>query len=240
MAVAATIAVTMMFGVTAPVIAAPPSLVPLVAPVDEPGDEPGDDAAPETTAPETTTPDTTAPDTTPDTTIADPGDGGDGGVDWLTVAIIAALAAIIAVGLSMLISRRRTPPAVERRVPAARPSTNPSLGARVLSDVQWFHDQLSLELLVGSAAEARGRWLVERPRVELMQRTAQELGAHNPGSGWPELAGAVAALETALDTATNIRTSADPTTITEAANVVNRRRQELQMRIDAVHRTGRL
>jgi ribonuclease HI len=106
--------------------------------------------------------------------------------------------------------------------------------------VQWFHAQLSLELLVGSAAEARGRWLVERPRVELMQRTAEELGAHNPESGWPEMAAAIAGLENALDTATNIRTSSDATTITEAANVVNRRRQELQMRIDAVHRTGRL
>jgi hypothetical protein len=178
------------------------------------------------------------PDTVPDTTVAPDPSGGGIAIDWQTVMIIAAVIGIIVVGLSMIVSRRRAPRPIERRIPAARPATNPSLGARVVRDVQWFHDQLSLELLVGSAAEARGRWLVERPRVELMQRTAQELGAHNPGSGWPELAGAITELSISLDTATNIRTSADPTTITEAANVVNRRRQELQMRIDSVHRNS--
>jgi hypothetical protein len=112
--------------------------------------------------------------------------------------------------------------------PQAAPAA-PSPKRQLLGNLQWLHDQLSLELLTGSAEQASQRWATERSRTDNMAIQAQQIAAAGGGAVWQQLASSVSGLSASLDTAINLRADdqADPTIVREAVSVVNRKRSAM-------------
>lgn len=210
---------------------------PVVTEAPAPDDEAASDteAPPETEAPPDTEapPETEAPPDTEAPPSTDPADGedddGEGGSGTGTILVIAAFV-LFAVAAGILISGRRR--SGSRRsgdgTPQVRPTTL-DLDDRVLGDISWFNEQLSLDVLSATPAEGRERWRAERPRIEALTRDCQRLEESVGDPIWGALAGEVATLAQSLDTATMSRVSADsdPSVTAQAIDQVNRHRSQL-------------
>ncbi|MFV1991645.1 MAG: hypothetical protein ACC652_12995 [Acidimicrobiales bacterium] len=186
---------------------------------------PSASAQTDTSAPEATI--EPPPDSTPDSTPEEPTDDGDGNEKLLVALLIGAgLVGIVAI-IASLMGRSKTAPApatAPRQAPA-----QPSPKRQLLGNIQWLHDQLSLELLTGSAEQAAQRWGTERGRADNMAIQAQQVAAGGGGAIWQQLAGSISALSASLDTAINLRSDddADPALVREAVAVVNRKRSNM-------------
>ncbi|MFV1990629.1 MAG: hypothetical protein ACC652_07795 [Acidimicrobiales bacterium] len=203
------------------------------------GDAPEDTAPPETAPPETAPPETAPPETNPpddaappdSTAPEEPVDDGDSDSKILIALLIgAALVGVVAIVASLMGRDKTVAPA-----PQAAP-TAPSPKRQLLGNVQWLHDQLSLELLTGSAEQAAQRWSSERVRVDNMAIQAQQIAAEGADTvTWQQLAGSISGLSSSLNTAIGLRSDeeADPTLVREAVEVVNRKRRGLLPLINA-------
>jgi hypothetical protein len=111
-------------------------------------------------------------------------------------------------------------------------ATAMSSSRQLLGDVQWIHDQLSLELLASPGPQAVQRWQTQRSRVDATAIGCQQEAARGGGQPWQELAGSVSSLASALDTALSLGSDpgADPNMVCEAVDIANQRRGEM-MRI---------
>jgi hypothetical protein len=184
----------------------------------------------ETTAPPATDPPTEttgAPDDGGDET--DETDDGDGNEKLLIALLIGgALVGGVALIASLLSRGGNSAPAAPAAAAPVAPAP-PSPKRQLLGNIQWLHDQLSLELLTGSADQASQRWASERGRTDNMSIQAQQIAAGGGGAAWQQLASSVSGLSAALDTAINLRADdqADPTIVSESVAVVNRKRSDL-------------
>ncbi len=168
--------------------------------------------------------DTEAP---PDST-EDPADeeGSDGGGS--ANLIIIALAMLLIGAVAYLAFRAARPKSGPARSGSLRvPSIGPD--DRVLGDISWLNDQLSLELMSAPPDEALQRWRNERPRIAALTRECQRLEESSSDPMWGALAGEVATLAQALDTATMARAEddVDPTVVRQSIDLVNRHRSQL-------------
>ncbi len=181
------------------------------------------------------TTDTSAPDDGTDTTEVPDDDAADedSGNSGRNLVIIV-VATLLIVGVAYLAFRPRGS-SQDRRAGSARGGANPAaapsinLDDRVLGDVSWLNDQLSLNLLSAPAEQAAQRWRTERPRIEALARDCQRLEESTGDPIWGALAGEVAALAQTLDTATSARVGADvdPSVTRQSIELVNRHRSQL-------------
>jgi hypothetical protein len=196
---------------------------------DAPETGPPETAPPETAPPETAPPATDAPETGPPATDAPDGsEEGDDGLNWLALVLVLGAFGFLA-ALFARAGRRRATPA---------PTVDPR--AQMLSTAQWIHDQLSLELLALSPADAQQRWAAERDRfTQLMIDVRATAPGRRSPAAWEQLAQSVAALQSSLDTAVRVRGAdqPDPDLVREAVTLANGRRAELQQAIVAVQQS---
>ena len=174
-----------------------------------PPEPPPTDAPPETPSP-------TAP-----TTDAGGGGADDAETRWLLIALIAGGVVVLAVGLAAFL-RRPGATRAEADVTARREQ------ASVLATAQWFHDQLSVELLTAPVEQTTPRWAEERRRIDHLVLVATRHSTSRDDL-WAQLAGAAASLSQAIDTSLQLRVQQPPNRamITDADSVTARRRAEL-------------
>lgn len=191
------------------------------------------EAPPETEAP----PDTEAPPETeaPPDTQADDGAGqdgddedGEGNGGNANLLVIVAVVLLVLAGLPLLL-RGRSGSGRSTADPPRVPTAGVDLDHRVLGDISWFNEQLSLDVLSATPEDGRERWRNERPRIEALTRDCQRLEESTGDPIWGALAGEVATLAQSLDTATMSRAGldADPLVVTQAIDQVNRHRSQL-------------
>lgn len=152
-------------------------------------------------------------------------------VPWVSIVVVSVVIVALFVLARVLLrpGGRRT---------TTRSTVSPDDAVRSLGDAQWFHDQVSVDVLTGADETGLARWAAQRTVVDGIVRDALRRGSQAPRSGWNELAASVAALQRALDTATAARNdaSSEPTHLTESAAEVDRAREQLRSQIDQVRR----
>ncbi len=161
---------------------------------------------------------------TGDGTEEDSDDGGVGGT-----LVLIAVAALLIAGLGYLLVRPRRPKTARPTGVGSPPVTD--VADRVLGDIGWFEEQLSLGVLSAPPAEGLGRWRAERPRIDALARDCQRLKEATGDTIWGALAGAVSTLAQSLDAAVKARDgegrAVDPTVTRELIEVVNQHRSRL-------------
>lgn len=153
----------------------------------------------------------------------------------IVVFVVGALVALLAR------SRRSGPQGGQHPAPVERRAVRTpaiDLGDRVLGDVGWLNEQLALDLLAAQPEEAVQRWRTERPRIDALTRDCQRLEESTADVSWGALAGEVASLAQALDTATAARAGAavDPSVLHQSVDLVNRRRSQVSSMLTEVKR----
>lgn len=146
--------------------------------------------------------------------------------NWLLfVALLAVLVAGVAVVLSLLSRNDQRPASGQNRLgaDAHREQHN------IMGTAQWFHDQLSVQLLGSPPDQALARWQYERPRVQSIAAAAnqQAISADDP---WHLLANSVLLLSGAIDTLLGLQVQQprNDDAVQQATEVANARRRQLQ------------
>ncbi|MDH3752547.1 MAG: hypothetical protein OEU32_01645, partial [Acidimicrobiia bacterium] len=153
-----------------------------------------------------------------------PADDADDNASTVLVAVLIVAFVVVLIVAFSLAGRRSKPTTA-----ATRPVSTISPRRQLLGNVQWLHDQLSLELLSAPGEAAAQRWLTERPRVDSMAIACQQTAAAGGGPEWQQLAARISGVARSLDTAIALRAdpAADPTLVHEAIDAVNRNRANL-------------
>lgn len=166
-------------------------------------------------------------------TEAPAADGDDDGTDipWGPILLVAVLLLALIVIVSAISGRKSSSTgraATPRRADPARSS--------LLSTSQWVHDQLTLELMAASPANARQRWATERSRLDNVAIGAQQQWTEGHGEAWQRLGQTTSALAGAIETNIALREQDDPNPqlVQESIDVVNRNRAVLQQLISAL------
>lgn len=196
------------------------------APVDTPAPEP-EQPAPEQPAPgpvETTAPNPIAPDSGDDSSV-------------VPVLLGVGLLVLAAVVVGAVVSRRSSAPDEHE---ATTPPPVPSPQMALLTNAQWIHDHLTLELLAVPPGDALQRWTTERRRLDDVTIGAQQQFANGGGEAWSSLGQTMTALANALDTNLRLRAQVppDPAVIQESTAVVNRQRAVLIQLVAALWPTA--
>jgi len=185
-----------------------------------------DDGNDETAAPEpdvTSAPEPDQPAPGPAETAApSPTDPVDDDSSLAPILLGIGLLVLAAVIVGAVVSRRSAPD--ERG--ATSPSPAPSPQTALLTNAQWIHDHLTLELLAVPPADALQRWTNERRRLDDVAIGAQQQFANGGGDAWASLSQTMTALANALDTNLRLRAQVPPdqALIQESTAVVNRQR----------------
>ena len=197
--------------------------VPPVSAAPDPGDGDGETGAPVVTAaPEPEQPEPEQPGPGPVETVAPPTDSVDDDSSLVPILLGIGLLVLAAVVVGAVVSRRSAP---DERGPTS-PAPTPSPQMVLLTNAQWIHDHLSLELLAAPPADALQRWTTERGRLDDVAIGAQQQFVSGGGDAWSGLNQTMTALANALDTNLRLRaqTPPDQALIQESTAVVNRQR----------------
>ena len=211
---------------------------PSVTAAPDPGD--GESSAPVVTAapaPEQPEPEQPEPETPePEAPPTDPADDDSSLVPILLGIGLLVLAAVV---VGAVVSRRSSAPD-ERRASSPAPAPTPSPQMVLLTNAQWIHDHLSLELLAAPPADALQRWTTERGRLDDVAIGAQQQFVSGGGDAWSGLNQTMTALANALDTNLRLRAQVppDPAVIQESTAVVNRQRAVLIQLVAALWPTA--
>ncbi len=175
---------------------------------------------------DTEPPPETAPEEPPAESAPAPPAQEDDDSNWLLfIVLLSILVAGVAVVLSFLGRNDRRPATAPSPVgtDAHREQHN------VMGTAQWFHDQLSVQLLGSPPDQALARWQYERSRVQSIATAAnqQAISADDP---WHLLANSVLLLSGAIDTLLGLQVQQPPNdeAVQEAQAVANARRRQLQ------------
>mgnify|MGYP001812308966 CR=1 FL=1 len=212
--------------------------VPLVTAPPEPGEpDPGDGesaapivtAAPQPEQPEPEQPEPEAPPTEP----------ADEDSSLVPILLGIGLLVLAAVVVGAVVSRRSSAPD-ERSAASPAPAPAPSPQMVLLTNAQWIHDHLTLELLAVPPADALQRWTTERRRLDDVAIGAEQQFVNGGGDAWSSLNPTMTALANALDTNLRLRAQVppDPAVIQESTAVVNRQRAVLIQLVAALWPTA--
>lgn len=195
------------------------------------GEDPPAEEPPATEVPTTQPPETEAPteeaaspvDSTEPAAADEPSEDGDGIGLGLILLLLAVSIALLGYVLYRAMRGNRQATTIRERQEAV------SSGS-LLGNINWLHDQLSLELLSTPPDRALQRWQTERTHLDSIVIACKQQSAQLGGDlVWDDLAGAVSGLAQALDTAVTSRAdiSVDPIITREAIELVNQRRGRL-------------
>lgn len=201
----------------------------------DPGD--GETAAPEVTAapePEQPAPDQPGP---VETVAPNPTDPAADDSSLLPILLGIGLLVLAAAVVGAVVSRRSSTPD-EREATSTPPTPSPQMA--LLTNAQWIHDHLSLELLAAPPADALQRWTTERRRLDDVAIGAQQQFVNGSGDAWSSLSQTMTALANALDTDLRLRAQVPPNqaVIQESTAVVNRQRAVLIQLVAALWPTA--
>ena len=207
--------------------------VPSVSAAPDPGD--GDETAAPVTppAPEPEQPEPEQPAPGPVETVApSPTDPAEDDSSLLPVLFGVVLLVLAAVMVGAVVSRRSrsSAPAPATAPPAPTPQVT------LLTNAQWIHDHLTLELLAASPGDAQQRWTNERRRLDDVAIGAQQQFVSGGPEAWSSLSQTMTTLANALDTNLRLRAQDPPdqSLIQESTAVVNRQRAILIQLIAAL------
>ena len=177
----------------------------------------------ETTPPTEPPPETTPPDTAPsDTTPAESVPSDD---DNTAILFLVLLIGVLIIGIVVIVSalNRRHAPPKQTSADAGREQHN------LIGAAQWFHDQLSFQLMASPPDQALQRWSYERRRIESIVLAANQQ-ARGPDDPWHLMANSVTLLMGSLDSLLGLRAQKPPNSqaIVEATTATTHRRSELQ------------
>lgn len=211
---------------------------------DEPGNGDGETAAPEPEpqpepqpepAPEPETEPAPEPDPEPDAPVT-PNPIAPDDSSLVPILLGIGLLVLAAVVIGALAGRRSKPDG--RTAPTVPPT--PSAQIALLTNAQWIHDHLALELFAVPPADAQQRWVSERRRLDDVAIGAQQQFVNGGGDAWSGLSRTMTALATSLDTNLRLRAQEppDPTLVQESTAVVNRQRAMLIQLVAALWPTA--
>jgi hypothetical protein len=200
----------------------------VAAPVATPAPEP-EAEQPEAEQPEPEQPEPEAP----------PIDPADDDSSLVPILLGIGLLVLAAVVVGAVVSRRSSAPD-ERRAASPVPAPTPSPQMVLLTNAQWIHDHLTLELLAVPPSDALLRWTTERRRLDDVAIGAEQQFVNGSGDAWSSLNQTMTALANALDTNLRLRAQVppDPAVIQESTAVVNRQRAVLIQLVAALWPTA--
>ena len=203
-----------------------------------PGDANDEAAAPVATpapAPEQPEPEQPAPGPV-ETVAPSPAEPAEDDSSLLPILFGIVLLVLAAVMVGAVVSRRSSP---AEPPPAATPPI-PTPQVTLLTNAQWIHDHLTLELLAAAPGDALQRWTNERRRLDDVAIGAQQQFVSGGPEAWSSLSQTMTALSSALDTNLRLRAQVppDPTLIQESTAVVNRQRATLIQLVAALWPTA--